>query len=98
MNTIDFAVDWPDYEGQVVIIDGGTVVTASTDFAQLTVSGVNIVLKPPWFEREDLRYLPHNCASVGSKEGCQMAVAGLVSKKKFGDGVELTNVNFAIPE
>jgi hypothetical protein len=85
---IDFAVDWQNYEGQWVIVTGGVVNFASIDGAMLYTSGVSIPIRPPFREREDLRYLLTHCTGVEinrPETKCAMEVFGRVGKLPYSN-------------
>jgi hypothetical protein len=95
----DFMVDWPKLVGQRVQITGGRVTAATEKDAYLLLPGGLVFLEPPWAEREDLRYLFHNCTDLVSDDSaCTMTVTGNVEKRPSTGGPKLTDVKFTLPQ
>lgn len=97
MDIVDFLVDWQDYVGKPVLVTGGSVNGASPDYAGLSAMAGIVTLKPPWLDKEDLRFILKNCAGFGMMSRCKMVVGGTV-QPSFGDGPSLTSVDFIIPQ
>ena len=94
---LNFMVDWQTMIGKQVLISGGLVRGADHKMAVLFVPGGTIYLMPPWYEREDLRYLFNHCTSLGDEARCKMEVTGIVGR--FGkDEPMLSPVDFIIPK
>jgi hypothetical protein len=55
------------------------------------------MVKPPFVDREDLRFLLNNCTGLLATDGCAMSVVGVVKKPSFGNNPELAEVDFLIP-
>jgi hypothetical protein len=90
---LDFLVDWPKLRGQAVRLVGGQIAAATTDYALLSVPGGNVTLKPPWTDREDLRYLFQHCTSLVTGNQCVMDVTGVVDE---GTSPQLNHVKFHV--
>jgi hypothetical protein len=98
LSMVDFVIDWQKYEGQFVVITDGMIAGATMDFVQLYTEGARVHLRPPWVQREDMRYVLKKCAGLIGGEGCQILVGGFVEKADFGGGPQLTKVDFAVPQ
>jgi len=67
----DLLVDWPKLMGRRVHVKGGRVVAARVAFALLQVQGGHVNLSPPWFDREQLRYVLNYCTSLLTSRMCE---------------------------
>jgi len=97
MTGLDFMVDWPKLVGETVTITDGRITTASDQFAFLRMSGGKAWLRPPWSDREDLRYVFAHCTSMLTDSACVMPVTGTVRGEGIGGSPELTGVDFQVP-
>jgi hypothetical protein len=84
IDIVDFLVDWPDYIGSRVIVTGGFVTQAGTESTVLHSNAGLVFLRPPWPDREGLRFVLHECTGLVPRERCAMAVSGTVGNGTMG--------------
>jgi len=95
MRGLDFLVDWPKLVGQQVKITDGIVYGAQENVMTLKLKGGFAILKQPWTDREDLRFVLQNCDDLLPVKKCAMIVVGTVEDTGMGPG--LIDVDFDIP-
>jgi hypothetical protein len=93
----EFMVSWPDLIGRDVVITKGRIVGASDAMMLLSLPGGNVILYPPWVDRDDLRPLFEHCTSILTDDRCDVAAEGVVGKMRIGNGPQLKNVDFFKP-
>lgn len=97
IDIIDFLLDWEQYEGQTIAIMGGGIAFAQADRVMIYSSAGVVIARPPWRDKEDLRFLLRACAGPHISGACRIPVVGAVSRSSRGDEPELIDVDFALP-
>lgn len=95
IDPLEFMVAWPDLVGKDVVVTKGRIAAASDALMILQIPGGNVVLRPPWKDRDDLRFLFANCTSVLTDDKCDVAASGTV--ETAGGKPALVGVDFFKP-
>ena len=96
LTALDFVVDWPKYVGSQVVVRGGKVVGAGDDVSFLKVPGRLVYLKPPWHDRNDLRFILTHCLAASSGDECLIDVSGIVGRFHNREEPMLSPVDFLL--
>lgn len=93
----DYVVRSPDLVGQRVRVRGVVVANAGADtmFIQTSPSSTTII-RGPWRDREDLRYLLERCAEFQGGDACTMTIDGTVTDESYNSVKVLSDVDFDI--
>jgi hypothetical protein len=93
---VDFLVDGGDYIGRRVKVTDGKIFGASSSWALLGLTGGSVRLITRGMPRDMLRFILDNCTGIRTTE-CRRDVIGTVAKEKYGDDLELYDLEIVKP-